>query len=161
MTSLNVSDNSLGVAAGWTFSSDVWWLNGSYPPGHSDSHPCNRLPIAGSDASGVILLAGAIKNNEALTSLNMSKNHITGAEAGKALGDALAGNTVLKELDLSGERHSPNMDIGFVQAFTPGLSDNGALIKLGISGNYIGATQEGDLQRICVASGIELAFCSK
>jgi hypothetical protein len=66
MTSLNVSNNNLGVAAGWTFSSDEWWLNGEYPPGHSDSHPCNRLPIAGSDASGVILLADAIKNNGAL-----------------------------------------------------------------------------------------------
>jgi hypothetical protein len=36
--------------------------------------------------------------------------------------------------------------------------DNGALIKLDISSNYIGGEQEGDLQRICVASGIELAM---
>ena len=34
--------------------------------------------------------------------------------------------------------------------------DNGALIKLDISSNHIGAEQEGGLQRICVASGIEL-----
>jgi hypothetical protein len=32
----------------------------------------------------------------------------------------------------------------------------GALIKLDISGNNIGGEQEGELQRICVASGIEL-----
>jgi hypothetical protein len=32
----------------------------------------------------------------------------------------------------------------------------GALIKLDISNNGIGAEQEGGLQRICVASGIEL-----
>jgi hypothetical protein len=31
------------------------------------------------------------------------------------------------------------------------------LIKLDISSNAIGAEQEEDLQRICVASGIELA----
>jgi hypothetical protein len=31
------------------------------------------------------------------------------------------------------------------------------LIKLDISGNDIGAEQEGDLQRICTASGIDLA----
>jgi hypothetical protein len=73
----------------------------------------------------------------ALTSLNMSKNHIKGAEAGKALGDALAGNTVLKEMDLSGERYSPNMDIGFVKAFTPGLSDSEALLSLNISKNKL------------------------
>jgi hypothetical protein len=33
----------------------------------------------------------------------------------------------------------------------------GALIKLDISSNGIGAEQERDLQRICVAGGIELA----
>jgi hypothetical protein len=33
----------------------------------------------------------------------------------------------------------------------------GALIKLGISNNQIGAEQERGLQRICVAGGIELA----
>jgi hypothetical protein len=66
----------------------------------------------------------------------MSKNGMEGAEAGKALGDALAMNTVLKELDLSGQPETsqrsarPNMDIGFVRAFAPGLSDNGALTKL-------------------------------
>jgi hypothetical protein len=74
----------------------------------------------------------------ALTSLNMSKNHIKGAEAGKALGDALAGNTVLKELDLSGEEYYPNMDIGFVKAFTPGLSDNGAMTSLDLASNKLG-----------------------
>jgi hypothetical protein len=33
-----------------------------------------------------------------------------------------------------------------------------ALIKLDISNNYIGAEQKGGLQRICVASGIDLAM---
>jgi hypothetical protein len=33
----------------------------------------------------------------------------------------------------------------------------GALIKLDIGSNSIAAKQEGDLQRICMASGIELA----
>jgi hypothetical protein len=49
-------------------------------------------------------------------------------------------------------------------AHTPGITalanaipDMGALIKLDISGNDIGGEQEGELQRICVASGIELA----
>jgi Ran GTPase-activating protein (RanGAP) involved in mRNA processing and transport len=164
----------------------------------------------------------------ALTSLNLSKNGMQGAEAGKALGDALATNTVLKELDLSGQPETsicyakPNMDVAFVKVFAPGLSDNGAissinllknqipveqaqelvkimrpkenlttlcglgreeteldfsgqglkagdavliandirdmraLVKLDISSNDIGGEQEGGLQRVCVASGIEL-----
>jgi hypothetical protein len=87
---------------------------------------------------GAIALADAIKTNGALTSLNMSKNRNTGAEAGKAIGDALAGNTVLKELDLSGEQFYPNMDIGFVRAFAPGLSDNGALPALNLADNNLG-----------------------
>jgi hypothetical protein len=36
----------------------------------------------------------------------------------------------------------------------------GALIKLDIGSNHIGAEQERDLQRICVAGGIELAAIS-
>jgi hypothetical protein len=68
----------------------------------------------------------------------MSNNRIKGAEAGKALGDALAGNTVLKELDLSGRETWTNMDIGFVKAFTPGLSDNGAMTSLSLASNRLG-----------------------
>jgi hypothetical protein len=39
------------------------------------------------------------------------------------------------------------------------IPDMGALTKLDISSNYIGAVQEqeGEIQRICLASGIELA----
>jgi hypothetical protein len=186
---------------------------------HLDISSCNL------GAQGGFHLASIIKDMGALTSLNMSKNRIKGAEAGKALGDALAGNTVLKELDLSGDEHYANMDIGFMKAFTPGLSENGAmlkldvsnnalcadgakvlaetlmgnqvlteiniannclgkktaslffedadmsgiaaladaipgmgaLIKLDISSNHIGAEQEGGLQRICAAGSIELA----
>ena len=89
--------------------------------------------------SGVIAIADVIPGMGAMTILNMSENGLQGAEAGKALGDALAGNTVLKELDLSGEEYSPSMDIEFVKAFTPGLSDNGAMTKFDISSNSLRA----------------------
>jgi hypothetical protein len=36
--------------------------------------------------------------------------------------------------------------------------DNGALIRLDISNNAIGAEQKERLERICVASGIDLAM---
>jgi hypothetical protein len=38
------------------------------------------------------------------------------------------------------------------------ISDMGALVKLDISKNYIGAGQKRGLQRICVACGINLAM---
>jgi hypothetical protein len=43
-------------------------------------------------------------------------------------------------------------------AIADAIRDNGALIKLDISMNDIKAEQEGDLQRICVASGVELVI---
>jgi hypothetical protein len=75
----------------------------------------------------------------ALTSLNMSANGLKGAEAGKALGDAIAAS-VLKELDISGgEYGSQKCDVEFVQTFSVGLRDNRALTKIGISNNDIRA----------------------
>ena len=42
-------------------------------------------------------------------------------------------------------------------AIANAIPDMGALTKLDISSNYIAAAQGEDLQRICAASGIELA----
>ena len=72
----------------------------------------------------------------------MSANGLKGAEAGKALGDAIAANTVLKELDISGSEYdSKQCDVEFVQTFVQtfsvGLRDNGTLTKLDISKNDI------------------------
>jgi hypothetical protein len=44
-----------------------------------------------------------------------------------------------------------------VTALANALPDMGALAKLDMSTNDIGAEQEEDLQRICMAGGIELA----
>jgi hypothetical protein len=58
----------------------------------------------------------------------MSANGLKGAEAGKALGDAIAANTVLKELDISGGLYDrQKCDVEFVKTFSIGLRDNGAL----------------------------------
>ena len=61
-----------------------------------------------------------------MVKLNMSKNRIKGAEAGKALGDALAANTVLEELDLSENYSGPE----FAKEFAAGLGANGALVTV-------------------------------
>jgi hypothetical protein len=76
------------------------------------------------------------------------------AAPGKALSDALVANTVLTELNLSSNYLKPE----FARELSIGISGNGALTTLDISSNHIGAEQEGGLQRICVAGGIELAI---
>ena len=72
----------------------------------------------------------------ALEKLLMAKNRIKGAEAGKALGDMLAINTVLKELDLSdqgnGDRYHA-LDSACAKELAVGLGANGALTHLDIS----------------------------
>jgi hypothetical protein len=69
----------------------------------------------------------------------MSANGLKGAEAGKTLGDAIATNTVLKELDISGSQYDDQKcDVEFVQAFSVGLRDNGAMLLLNLSNNALG-----------------------
>ena len=128
LTSLNVSNNSLWE--NWSFSSGQWWVNGGYPPGYPKGD-CKEKPHTTNQ--GFFALCDAIKTNGALVKLNMSKNRIEGAEAGKALGDALAANTVLEELDLSENYSGPE----FAKEFAVGLGANGALTSLNISNNGI------------------------
>jgi hypothetical protein len=94
-----------------------------------------------------------------MSKLNLSKNDIITRQAGKALADMLKANSVITELDISNcadYTRGPDGP-GFAQELAVGISGNGALIKIDISNNYIRAEQERDLQRICVAGGIELA----
>jgi hypothetical protein len=108
--------------------------------------------------SGIIALANVIPDMGALLSLDMSKNLLCNREAGKVLSQMLAVNTVLKELDVSDNQgHRVRDGPGFAQELSAGIRDNGALTKLSIGSNDIGAEQVRDLQRICVAGGIELA----
>jgi hypothetical protein len=80
------------------------------------------------DMSGVAALANAVRDIGALTKLDMSKNNTATREAGKALGEALKGNTVLKELDVSGAGYFTGMDgPGFAEEISKGLSDNRAI----------------------------------
>jgi hypothetical protein len=133
ITELNISSNSLGI-------------NLDY----------------GSDTSGVIAIADVIPDMGALTTLILKDNKLLTPEAGKVLSGMLAVNTVLKELDVSSNNWEEWGQVkgdgpGFAKELAVGISDNGALIKLDVSSNNIGAEKEGGLQRICAASGIELA----
>jgi hypothetical protein len=114
----------------------------------------------GSKPEGIIAIANAIPDMGALSVLSLKSNALLNIESGKALADALKGNSVLTELDVSVNNDPLNANRdgpGFAQELAVGIKDNGALIKLDISSNYIGAEQERVLQRICVASGIDLA----
>ena len=76
--------------------------------------------------------------NGSLVKLSLRANMICGSEAGKALGDALAANTVLKELDLSrqGDRWGEGkLDAAFATEFAVGLGTNGVLEKLRFAEN--------------------------
>ena len=72
----------------------------------------------------------------------MGKNRIYGAEAGKALGDMLAINTVLKELDLSDQGDGDSdyaLDSACAKELAVGLGANGAMTSLDLSYNELGA----------------------
>jgi hypothetical protein len=99
----------------------------------------------------------------AISSVNLLKNDI-GVDQAKALAHILKEHPTLKslcgnkgdetELDMSSKMSGAGDAIMLVAE----IIDNGALIKLDISNNSIGAEQKGGLQHICVASGIDLVM---
>jgi hypothetical protein len=100
-------------------------------------------------------LAVGISDNGALTKLDASDNDMfgltdeTGITAWAAALKACASITVLNLA-------KNNINTNDTKILAPAIRDMGALIKLDISSNYIGAAQEWELQRICTAGGIEL-----
>jgi hypothetical protein len=99
-----------------------------------------------------------------LTKFDISTNTLYAAGA-NALLKGLKGNQAMTELNLAGNElcKAPgrmfftNADMSGIIALANIIPGMGALTKLDISSNHIGAGQERDLQRICVAGGIELA----
>ena len=72
----------------------------------------------------------------------MAKNNIATREAGEALGRALAKNSVLKELDISGDGWFDGIDgPGFAKGIADGVKTNGAMAKFTFSGMV--GTREG------------------
>jgi Ran GTPase-activating protein (RanGAP) involved in mRNA processing and transport len=88
--------------------------------------------------------------------LSLKSNNLR-ADGGKVLAEGLKGNQVITELNIADNYLAYGGGVSGVIALADAIPDMGALTKLDISGNYIGAEQEGDLQRICAAGGIELA----
>ena len=72
----------------------------------------------------------------------MANNEMATKEAGQALAGALAGNSVLKELDVSGnDWYSNNTDrgdgAGFAQELAVGIRATGAMTSLNLASNYL------------------------
>jgi hypothetical protein len=62
-----------------------------------------------------------------------------------------------KHADGKEQQEAPPSEPRCAIAIANAIPDMGALTKLDISRNSIGAEQEGCLQRVCAAGGIELA----
>jgi hypothetical protein len=111
------------------------------------------------DHTGIAALAYAIPDMRAMTSLNLADNDLgelalpitrpAGWEEGNNKGD---GRRIFRK---PGGKWGFGVPLGII-TLADAIKDMGALNKLDISNNRIGAEQEGDLQRISVASGIEL-----
>ena len=164
------------------FSRGLWALTyldlrGNYlgklalPPGWKDNGPrmayfqrysCNgtyvdaNSPPEGSKPSNVIIvLMGAIRTNTTLRTLRLGANNWKGFETGRLLGEALAVNTVLRELDLSGGPHL-RCDLCFFEAFSDGLRINKALTSLDISNNNLGPKSANMLSRAIATTGVRM-----
>jgi Ran GTPase-activating protein (RanGAP) involved in mRNA processing and transport len=140
LTSLNISENGIGELVpteGWSIKNKGFRCQRYV---HTDGREQKEAPEMSPVAA--IAMANAIKNNGALEKLRIGRNCIIGAEAGAALGDAIATNTALKELDISGGKNEfggavLGCDVAFVKAFAAGLGTNGALTSLNISSNKL------------------------
>jgi hypothetical protein len=91
----------------------------------------------------------------ALSSLNLSSSGLTRGTLKKDPRDSL--DQQYGDKWGSKDEHYES-DMQGIIAIATAIPDMRALIKLDISENGIRAEQEGDLQRICMASGIELAM---
>jgi Leucine-rich repeat (LRR) protein len=140
LTSLNLSANELGqpvVPEGWShgyhgdYSGSKFWK-------HTDGRRQNEKP---GKPEGIIAIANAIKDMRALSVLSLKKNNLCNQEAGKALSEMLAVNTVLKELDVSENTYYKCDSAGFAQELAVGISDNGALSTFTFSGEEYGSSR--------------------
>ena len=103
MTSLNFLNNNL-FADGGKALADALKGNNVMQELNISSNDLNYNSNYNLDMSGIIAISDAIPTMGALVKLLMAKNKIATKEAGEALGQALAKNSVLKELRLIYER---------------------------------------------------------
>ena len=91
----------------------------------------------------------------------MANNKLATKKAGQAIAGALAVNSVLKELDVSGNNwwSSPSDQgdgAGFAEELAIGISANGALVSLDLSRNRIPDKEMGPIEQLCESKQIAL-----
>jgi Ran GTPase-activating protein (RanGAP) involved in mRNA processing and transport len=116
--------------------------------------------VYGGDTAGFAQgISKGLPGNGALLHFDISNNDIR-AKGGKALVEALKCNQVINTLSVAENNLSFNssgdQDMSALVALADVIPGMGALIKLDIRSNGIGAEQEEDLRLICVAGSIEL-----
>jgi Ran GTPase-activating protein (RanGAP) involved in mRNA processing and transport len=112
---------------------------------------------------GVLVVAEYLDGNRALSSADLLGNCITVEQAQELVKIMQAKEKLTTLCGLSKEEteldfSDRNLGAGDAVLIANDISDMGALLKLNISNNAIGAEQKGGLQRICLASGIDLAM---
>jgi hypothetical protein len=101
----------------------------------------------------------------ALTKLVLRDNRLATAEAGEALGEALKGNTVLNELDISSNGWSaPSYKAqpdgpGFAKGISKGLAGNGAISSVNLLKNDISVEQAQELVKIMQSKEKLITLC--
>jgi Ran GTPase-activating protein (RanGAP) involved in mRNA processing and transport len=123
------------LAAGLKGNQVITELNVSY-------NELGRNSRLATDPSGITAIADAILGMGALSVLSLKDNSLCNREAGKALSEMLAVNTVLKVLDVSSNRSAFDNSAcdgpGFAEELAVGLSDNGALSSLNLASTNLG-----------------------
>jgi hypothetical protein len=163
LSSLNLADNNVGqlVSEGGWIIDDAYSTRYRNPDGKN--HTNEKPEDEDFKPRGFIVIANVIPDMEALSIVNVMGNNIGKEQLGK-LQEIMRSKPNLvslcgiaddaTEVDLSGL----GMDADDAVILASELPDKGALAKLDISSNCIGAGHAGPLQRICVAGDIELAL---
>jgi hypothetical protein len=163
LTSLNISNNVIGklVWNGWRAAVGGEVFNFYHSDGRRQDNAPGEPLVQGSP-EGVIALADAIKNNGALTSLNILNNNLL-ADGGKALAEALKGNNVMQELNISnnylGYDSNYDSDMSGVIAISDAIPTMGAMVTVNVMGNNIGKDQLSKLQEMMKAHPTLVSLC--
>ena len=160
LAKIDISNNKLCAAGGKALAEALSGNEVMTELNIASNHLGSKKAYGDADMSGVSAISDAIPTMGALVKLTMGANHIRGAEAGKALGAAIAANTVLKELDLSKQGqyfdNNDRLDAPFAKEFAIGLSTNGALASLDLSQNSISESESSRIKAVCEVKSISL-----
>jgi hypothetical protein len=143
---LNLAENKLGelvLPDGWAldYDEDDEEEERERVYKHTDGREQNNPP-EGSKAEGIIAIANAIPDMGALSVLSLKSNGLLNKDSGTALADALKGNSILTELDISSNydgHDSRSQDgPGFAHELAVGIRDSGAMTSLNLASNKLG-----------------------